>query len=265
MTRPKRAFPDDTPPTLAPDLAERRPKLVLPMGRGSRGKTMLCRWMIERALNAGRVPVVADGDRTNQSLARSFSGVLSPPSADDADVRAWIAGLVEALLTERQDTVLDLGGGDLVLKGLAREMDLLPWLTGLGVDLVAVHLIGAASDDMAFLQSVEEGSLLAAPATILVLNEGMVPPGRSPHAAFSATVQAHPILTATVARGARVVSMPRLEPASEVEERGMTFVAASENQAPGGQPPLGPWRAQQVAIWRRRMAEAFASVEEWLP
>lgn len=265
MTRPKRNPSDDMPPEPSPGPAERRPKLVLPMGRGSRGKTMLCRWMIERALDAGRVPVVADGDRTNQSLARAFSSVLSPPSADDADVREWIAGLVEALLIERQDTVLDLGGGDLVLKGLAREMDLLPWLTGLGVELVAVHLIGAASDDMAFLYSMEEGGLLAPPATILVLNEGMVPPGRSPHAAFSATVQAHPILAATVARGARVVSMPRLEPASEVEERGLTFMAASENRVPAGQPPLGLWRAQQVALWRRRMAVAFAPVEEWLP
>lgn len=266
MTRNKRPLHEEMRAFDPPALPESRPKLVALLGRGTRGKTLVARWMIERALEAGRTPAVADGDRTNQSLARSFAGVLSPPSADDDDVRAWIAGLVDnTLLCHRLDTILDLGGGDLVLKALAREMDLLSWLTGLGVDLVAVHLIGPSSDDMAYLQSVEEGGLLAAPATILVLNEGVVPPGKSPHAAFSATVQAHPILAATVARGARVVSMPRLEPASEIDERGMTLVMAAENQAPAGQTPLGPWRAQQVAMWQRRMAHAFASVQEWLP
>ncbi len=96
------------------------------MGRGSRGKTMLCRWMIERALDAGRVPVVADGDRTNQSLARAFSGVLSPPSADDADVREWIAGLVEALLIERRTRFWTWRRGSRA-EGFGPRDGLLPW------------------------------------------------------------------------------------------------------------------------------------------
>lgn len=249
----------------APTVPERNPKLILPMGRGSRGKTLLSRWMIDRAANAGRTLTVADGDRTNQTLARYFPHAVSPPSADDADVRPWMADLVETTILTRRDTLLDLGGGDLLLKATARDMDLLPWLTSLGVDIVPVHLLGPSIDDAAYLQSVEEGGLLASPATILVLNEGVVPPGRSAHAAFSETVQTMPIFAATVGRGARLVSMPRLEPASELEESGLPFLSAAEGLAHPGGRPLGPWKRQQVSLWLRRMEASFASVAEWLP
>lgn len=242
-----------------------RPKLFLLLGRGSRGKTLLARWVIDRAANAGRTVIPADGDRTNQTLARYFPNAVSPPSADDADVRGWVASLVEGLLTGGHDTLLDLGGGDLILKGVAREMDLLPWLMGLGVDVVVVHLLGPSIDDAAYLQSVEEGGLLASPSTILVLNEGVVPVGRSAHAAFSETIQTQPVFAATVARGARIVAMPRLEPAPDLEATGLTFLSAAQGLVPAGGRPLGPWKAQQVAIWLRRMETNFASVADWLP
>lgn len=269
MTRTKRnaAPTTDALPCGLPIIqaVEGRPKLVLLLGRGSRGKTLLARWMLGRAEDAGREVLAGDGDRTNQTLARSYRLTTSPPSADDAEVRAWVAGLVEAQLQDRFNLVLDMGGGDLTLKALAREMELLPWLTALGIDLVPVHVIGPSSDDVAYLQSVEEDGLLAAPCTALVLNEGVVPIGRSPHAAFSESVQAHPIFAATVGRGARIVAMPRLEPAPELEERGIPFGRAAQGLAPPGAVPLGPWKAQQTVLWLRRMEERFASVAEWLP
>lgn len=264
MTKAKTTCLDE--PSVDLSLApERRPKLILPMGRGSRGKTLLSRWMIDRAANAGRTLVIGDGDRTNQTLARFFPRAVSPTSADEADVRGWIASLVEAQITGRHDTVLDLGGGDLTMKALAREMDLLFWLTSLGVDVVPVHLLGPSIDDAAYLQSVEEGGLLASPTTILVLNEGTVPVGRSAHAAFSETVQTMPVFAATVGRGARLVSMPRLECASDLEEGGLPFHLAAQGSAHPGGRSLGPWKAQQITIWLRRMEANLAAVAEWLP
>ena len=70
----------------SPDV-EIRPKLILLLGRGSRGKTLLARWMIDRAANAGRTIVAADGDRTNRTLARYFVHAVSPASA--AHSHAW--------------------------------------------------------------------------------------------------------------------------------------------------------------------------------
>ncbi|MCJ2139427.1 hypothetical protein [Methylobacterium sp. E-066] len=265
MTKAKTATRLDEAVAAPSPTVDVRPKLFLLLGRGSRGKTLLARWMIDRAANAGRPVIPADGDRTNQTLVRFFPGAVSPPSADDADVRGWVAGLVEGLLTGGHDTLLDLGGGDLILKGVARDMDLLPWLMGLGVEVVVVHLLGPSIDDATYLQSVEEGGLLASPATILVLNEGVVPVGRSAHAAFSETIQTQPVFGATVARGARLVAMPRLEPAPDLEGTGLTFLSAAQGHAPAEGRPLGPWKAQQVAIWLRRMEANFASVLEWLP
>lgn len=269
MTKPKRSSAHPTaeglPASPLLQAAEGRPKLNLLLGRGSRGKTMLARWMLGRAEDAGRETLAGDGDRTNQTLARSYRHTVSPPSADDAEVRGWVASLIEAQLRDRFNLVLDMGGGDLTVKALAREMELLPWLTGLGIDLVPIHVMGASGDDVAYLQSVEEEGLLASPCTVLVLNEGVVPVGRSPHAAFSETVEVHPIFAATVGRGARIVSMPRLEPALDLEERGITFSLAAQGLAPPGVTPFGPWKAQQTALWLRRMEERFASVAEWLP
>ncbi len=51
------------------------PKLILPVGRGSRGKTFLARWLIDRAQMQGREIVVADADSTNPSLG----GYLNAP------------------------------------------------------------------------------------------------------------------------------------------------------------------------------------------
>lgn len=238
------------------------PKFILPLGRGSRGKSLLARWVIERAVEAGRCPVCADGDRTNATLGQFFDGVLSPPSADDVDVEAWIASLVEAQLAKRFDVVLDLGGGDLLLKKIAREMQLVPWLASQGIQCVAIHLLGPSADDLAYLRDVEHGKVFAPDATALVFNEALTPRGRSPQAAFAETVQEHPILIETLARGARLVWMPRLEPALDLEQKRLGF-----SQAVGGQAgdAFGPWKAQQVAIWRRRMEEACTPIAEWLP
>ena len=56
------------------------PKLILPVGRGSRGKTFLARWLIDRAQMQGREIVVADADRTNPSLAGYLNGVQRRPA-----------------------------------------------------------------------------------------------------------------------------------------------------------------------------------------
>jgi len=241
-------------------------KLLVPLGRGTRGKTFFARWAIEQAFGDGNAPVVADIDRTNQTLARFFDGVLTPASADDADVVEFIAGVIEAQAVRRFDLVLDFGAGDLILKRLAKDMNLVKWLPTLGIRPVAIHVLGPNSDDLAYLEAMEEGGLFAPEATVVVLNEGVVPAGRSAHSAFAATINEHPSLAKTLERGAKLAVMPRLEPAAEIDAQGISFLDTAENRGSRkGTLPLGLWRAQQVALWRRHMAEAFAPVRHWLP
>ena len=239
-------------------------KLILPRGRGVRGKTTLTRWMSETAQLGGRAHVIADADRTNPSLSRFYSGVISPESADEVDVINFFAHIIEHQVERRLNAVIDLGGGDQIAMKVAREMDLAPWLKSLGIDLVVIHLLGPSRDDLSYLRSVEEDGSLAPPATVIVFNEVAVPSDQSPHAAFTATVREHPILAATLARGAKLVVMPRLATAGDIEASGMSFVQAAQNKAPAGQLPLGLWRAQQTSLWLRRMTDAFAPVQEWL-
>ena len=248
-------------PTVPPHI----PSLVVPQGRGGRGKTWWIRWAVERAQNLGREVVVADADRTNATLSAYFDGVVSPPSADDRDVREWLAAFVEQQIESRFTAVMDFGGGDLILKRVAREIGLVEFLVGHGIRPVAVHLIGPDRDDLAYLQDVEADGVFAPDATILVLNEALVPPHRTAASAFAETVRSHPILERTIARGARLVTMPRLEPASEIDLRRLTFAAAEAGRVREGQAPIGPWKRQQIARWRRSMEEAFDPVADWLP
>ncbi|MBW4025594.1 MAG: hypothetical protein HIU92_21190, partial [Proteobacteria bacterium] len=84
-------------------------------------------------------------------------------------------------------------------------------------------------------------------------------------AAFTETVETHPILAKTLERGARLVWMPRLEPAQDIDTRRLTFAAAEASKVKEGQTPIGPWKRQQIATWRRAMETVFAPVAEWLP
>ena len=249
---------------LASSTAAPRPKFIVPLGRGARGKTWWTRWAVERAQDQGRSVVLADADRTNATLSGYFSGVLTPPSADDDDMRDWFASFCEQQIEDRFTALIDLGGGDLMLKRIAREASLTNLLESHGIEVVAVHLIGPDRDDLAYLRDMEADSLFAPAATILVLNEGLLPKGRSAQTAFQGVLD-NPILQAAVKRGAKIVWMPRLTPAHEVDERRITFADAEASKVKEGQKPIGPFNRQIIANWRRAMEENFAPVSAWLP
>jgi len=252
------------PETLTETTALPRPKLFVPLGRGNTGKTVLLRWVAERANNAGCFPAIADADRTNQTLSSYFDGVISPESADDLDMKEWLDALLEKQIESKMTVLLDLGGGDLVLKQHAAEMELVHFMHKHGVDVVAAHLIGPNLDDLAYLQSVEQGGTFAPERTILVLNEGLISGARSERGAFEPIVQ-HRIFRDVVARGAKVVRMPRLGCLHEVENRRLSFAAAEAGQTKRELPPLGLTNRQRVAIWLRDMNAAFEPVADWLP
>lgn len=239
------------------------PKLILPLGRGARGKTFLARWLIDRAHMQGRAIVVADADRTNPSLGGYLDGVLTPPSADENDMRDWFKAICEQQMVERFNLLIDLGGGDLLLKQLARRIGLVPFLKANGIDVVAIHLIGPERDDLAYLRDLETDGLVAPEATILVLNESLAPQNLSIKAAFQPVFE-HPIFKAALTRGARLVWMPRLDIAHEINARRLLFTAAEAGAATEELPPLGPWNRQLIAMWLQAMEHNFTSVASWL-
>lgn len=247
----------------APNPAQPKPKLILPLGRGHNGKSFWARWMIDRAQRRGREVVVADADRTNPALAAYFDGVLTPPSAEPDDMEAWFMALCNEQGEKRFNAVLDLGGGDQLLKSLGRRVDFAPYFEAHGIEAVAVYLLTPDLDDLAFLRDLEADGLFAPEATILVLNEGLVEGRKSFESAFNAILE-HPVFTAAMKRGAKPIAMPRLYHASESTARRLTMSAALAGRSRDGHPPLGVSQRQFIAKWLRDMEQNFAPVAAWL-
>jgi hypothetical protein len=234
------------------------PRAIFAVGRGGRGKTVAYRWMIDRALNQGRQIIVADADRTNQTLAAFFGElVVSPPSAADDDMRPWLDGLLEKAIEQRQSLIVDLGGGDQLLKHAAMEFDLAGFLAQNDVTPVVLHFVGADSDDLAYLRDTERNGLLAPERTAIVFNAGVVPAGVSLDAAWTKH-ENDPVLRAAVGRGAQLVRMPRLTCMTLLDDRRLRFTEANGSQ-------IGLTNSQRVLMWLREVERSFSPVTSWLP
>ncbi|MGI4800546.1 MAG: hypothetical protein ACRYG8_42275 [Janthinobacterium lividum] len=244
---------------------ETMPRFILLAGRGNSGKTLLLRWLCGAAQEAGRaMPIIADGDRTNRTLGSYFAEVSSPANADDLVVDRWLEGLIQTQVETRRDLVLDLGGGDLVLRRKATADGLLELFAELGVCPVVLHLIGPEVESLSYLASLEEGGVFAPDRTALVLNDGLVPAGQIESEVFE-PVRAHPVFRQAVRRGCMPLAMPSLRSAREVSDRRLTFHDAAHGRVRDGQKPIGPFERQRIRMWLRAMDAAFAPIVEWLP
>jgi hypothetical protein len=240
------------------------PVMVIPLGRGKTGKSTFVRWVAETAIGRGGLPVIADADRTNATLAAHFENVLRPASPTDDDVRLWLNDLVDQQIEEKFSLFLDLGGGDLILKTWARELELAAFLEKNGITPVAVHFLGCDKDDLSYLRDTEANTRFTPTRTVVVLNEGLVPPGRVARTAFTPIVE-HEVFQKVLARGAVAVRMPRLACMHEVEDRRLSFADAEAGAVKAGQAKIGPVNRQLIGLWRRDMAIAFSKVAQWMP
>jgi len=145
---------------------------------------------------------------------------VRPPS-DPEDKGAWLEESFDAQVRERFDSVLDLAGGDPVVRLLARETELVATLEQHRVRLVLWQVLGPDVAHLDYLKLSMEAGLFA-PATLLVLNAGLVRSKRSIEAVF-AEVTGHKVFVDAVAQGAQVVWFPGLVCMKGVAERGLTF------------------------------------------
>jgi hypothetical protein len=258
------ALPDDATAPIDDSEPAYTCNLIFPLGRGAHGKTFWARWLVDELRNAGRTVNVIDADRTNATLA-GFLGektVQTPASAEDADVESCLRSVSEAMMEQPRTTLVDFGANDLTLKRVARKLGQFnDYLVSGLIRGVAVHFLGPDRDDLAYLRDVEQG-VFAPPATILVLNEALLPPGES--TSLFDPIMSDEIFVDVVKRGALPVFMPRLEAAREVNRLRLGFIAASVGQVGLDGTRLGPWNRSLVNVWRQKMNSNHQSVMKWL-
>jgi hypothetical protein len=210
---------------------------------------------------------VWNADRQNEthSLSVFHPDAIRAPSDDPDDKGDWLEGSFDAQVRERFDSVLDVAGGDPLVRLLARETELVPTLGRHGIKTVLWQVLGPDVADLDYLKLSMEAGLFA-PATLLVLNAGLVRSKRSVEAVF-AEVTGHKVFIDAVAQGAQVVWFPGLVCMKGVAERGLTFDEAKRGIVRPGQQRLVLFDRTRVEIfWEKHVPAFFAQIPvDWLP
>jgi len=243
------------------------PVLAVGLGRGFGGKSTALAEMVWRAQNAGRAPIVADGDARSRTLAGLFPEHATYPETEEPqDVKAWLSGLLNRMVKERRSAVLDLGGGDRVLQEYGRDLNLVGFCKRRGIEALAVYVLGPEEEDLRHVLAIWRGGYFRPERTLLVLNEGVIRQDRTVSGAFDATMS-HPGLAEMVAAGAKPVFMQRLACMAGVRQAGAGFYAASMGEAGSGGTPLDPVEAFMVETWLAELEanRAEAGAAGWLP
>jgi len=237
-------------------IADNSPVLMVGLGRGQTGKSVFARWAIDRARNADRPVVAADGDKSNATLTSYYKDASRPRSADDSDVHAWITDLLEKIASDQVSVALDLGGGDRTLEEYAREFPIVEFCEAHSIRLLIAYFIAPNVDSLAPIATLENSGVFKPTNTIAVLNEGLVPYGMAPDRAFE-SVRGHPVFL-KVLDHAQLVIMPKLSCMPTLEQNRASFFDSFAQS-------VGPMNAFMTRHWVKQMEAAFAPVQGWLP
>jgi len=244
-----------------------RHSFFLVNGRGKLGKSVFIRTVTELSVERGGVPIIGDIDRTNQSLSafpHLVPNVRRPSHADDVVIVDWLNEQVNAQIDGPGNSlILDCGGGDQIGKFWARDLEIGSFLEAHGIRPVAIHLLGADEDDLSYLRDMEGISKFQPRDTVIILNEGILPAGQSPEAAFGPIVS-HPIFRSVVDRGARVMNLPKLACMPQIERLRVGFREAEAGAMLDGKARIGPVQRHMVKIWMREVSETLAPIVAWI-
>jgi len=237
-------------------------------GRGRVGKTTIANTAVQFFRERGANVRVWNADRQNEthSLSIFHRDATRPPTDDPEEKRLWLEGGYDRQARERFDSVLDMAGGDPIVRQLAKETRLIRTLERRAIMPVSWQVLGPEVADLDYLKLSMDGGIFMPAATLLVLNSGLVRPGRSVLAAFS-EVREHKVFVDAVAQGARVVWFPALTCMSAVTDRGLTFTEAKNGVTKPGKEPLSFFDQTRVEIfWDDHITAFFDSIPaDWLP
>jgi hypothetical protein len=237
-------------------------------GRGRVGKTVVANTIVQYCRERGADLRVWNADRQNEthSLNTFHADTARPPADDIEEKRLWLEARYDEQVRLRFDSLLDIAGGDPLVRHLANETKLIHTLERRLIRPVSWQILGPEVADLDYLKLSMEGGLFMPEATLLVLNAGLVRSGRSVKAAF-ADVTSHKVFVDAVAHGARVVCFPALSCMSSVVDRGLSFVEAKQGITKPGQERLSYFDQARIEIfWDEQIPEFFNAIpQDWLP
>lgn len=247
---------------------DRKPLLIAALGRGNTGKTALLTALTQYSRERGASIQLWNLDQHQRSVSLNamFSDSRAPDDEIESERGRWLEQRLAEQAAARFDALLDVGGGDTQIRNLAREIDLVGLLESQDIRLVAFHMVGPDPGDLDFLQMVVDEKILLPESTVIAVNAGRLPSGRSARA-LAERVLADPAVTEITNRGGRLLIMPRLACMTGVLERGVTFGDAMKGNVKLGQEPLSFFDQARIEKWWTSEMPAFfeALPGEWLP
>ncbi|MBS0641424.1 MAG: hypothetical protein JSS43_16260, partial [Proteobacteria bacterium] len=235
-----------------------RPKLLLAIGSGHTGKSLLLRWIAERAAERDGQVILAT-IAPNRTLKHYFPEAITPEGNSTSSGAQFLESFLDVVAEDKTPAVLDFPGDDTALLHLLDQgLDPIGMMAESGVEVVALYTLSPRVEDLtAMAQLAAKG--FTPKATALILNKGLTAdPTVPPEPAFDQVVE-HSAFRAAVERGAVTVWMPRLYAAKAIEDRRLLF-----GQARSG-PELGPSDRSRTHHWLAAMERAFAGIASWLP
>lgn len=235
-------------PVASVDMSQRH-RVVMPFGPGRSGRSLLCRWMIERAFQRGERPTLATADAARPTLKLFF-----PEAVVLKSLETMFARLMKAPRT----VVLDMGADMTLAPILAQLPTLQETMETAGLSPVLLYTLTPRSIDLTVLNEMERLGFKP-PATALILNIGCIDDKSDPEAEFR-QIRRHPTYKAALDRGAVELWMPRLYAAKAIEDRTLALHRAADTA--GG---LDIFDRTRTHHWLAEMEKAFAGISTWLP
>jgi hypothetical protein len=247
------------------------PVLGIRLGRGRTGGSTFLDFLIQRARTAGRKVVIADGDIRNSTLAALYppeqaGGALKPKSEDLEDMKELFSRALDQATEEGSSLLVDFGGGDRVMLEYGRETNLIQMAESLGMQPLAIYVTGPERDDFEHIVSLWRSKVFRPERAVLVLNDFLIPNGRSPEGAFRDIIARTEFIEMTE-QGLETVVMPRLPCMALIRQEELTLRDAMIGRPGKRGTPIGPVRQFMVKTWVERIEGAFAEqgLLNWLP
>ncbi len=247
---------------------EQMPTTTFICGRGRVGKTTISTTFVQFVRQYGARLEVWNGDMQNQTASlKTFHADASSPATDDPDERRlWLESNLRRQVQQRFDAVLDTTGGDSLVRQLGREIGLVELMERYYIRSVAWHVLGPDPADLDYLRMSMEAGIFMPEATVLVLNTGLLTNGRAAQSVF-ADIITHEVVSAALAKGAKMLWFPRLICMRSVMEQGILFQDAALARYKPTQTPLDMFNEARVgAFWNKDVPAFFSDVPRlWLP